>query len=1293
MPLGTGSIAFVGFNADGTDGLAFMTFGDIAAGTVIHFTNNAWDGAAFVTGESVWSWTATSDVAAGTVISMAGLAAGAAATANEGTVSFSDETARGIADTREIIYAYTGDAAAPTFLTAIANGSTYYSDSGIFNNTGLEQGINAISFENTDNETDIAVYTGPRATGEDLLNLQKVINDPNNWTTQNTAADDSADGTGPDAPFATTPFVVDPAAQKVSFAADTLVVSHAEGDNGPVTYTFVVERTNGTTGTVNFTGYFGSGYTDPTDYLGGNLEYTFAGTIAAGEISGMVSITVNGDHAWEADEDFKLYLYSVANDSATAYLSPDATETVATGHILNDDTRQIIGFAADSTRRLVVEGNDGTKTITFTMERSGDGGTDGDVAFSGWFVPSSVNAADFGGTLPPSAFSGIIPAGQASATITVTISSDQSAENNEFFTLMLDAATNPAAENVALGTSFATAYILNDDGPTVVHSGENIGEGNGTNVTVGLTGDSTLTIEQGGAISDGVSIAGHDFDVTINNAGTFMGAFYYPEGNGKITFNNAASGVAGHLVVPKYAGADSLEFTLNNAGAMGTVWAKQNTTYKYITINNLADAVIDSGTLNETTIDIVGNATINNAGTIINTLSYGKEGIEFRGTNVVINNLAGGRIEGGHHALTGKTGVVVTNEAGATMIGRNGSAVNIDNSSDVENTVFVTNHGVMEGRSANVSDSDGDAIDVDGLAVIENWGSIKGLGHNARHDGEPNVSEAIAAGAATITNHQGGEIYGYGRAIQIDNSSNSDAYAATTIINDGLIKGDGNLPTAVTPEEVAQFAARLKGGEAINIEGSFADTLTNTGTIIGGVRMGGGNDTLFNSGNMTATGGSAVDMGVGDDVVVNFTGGVIQGAILLGTGDDRFFGNESAENVDGGQGADLLTGGGGNDTLKGGDGSDVYSYTPGEGSDTVVEGPGAAGDADMLLFDEITATGAILQKHGSDVEIVLANGDVITLKDQLAGGGVENIVFSDGASFDRESIVAHLVNRGPVAVADQGVADENEGKLFDLVANDTDADGDALSLSGFSVTGVSGIGLNNAQAQAAFSIQNGQLAFNPGNLFDGLNDGDTAAVTVSYTVQDAAGASSTAEFVLTVNGSTDGNVIVGSNGADPLFGTEGVDIVSANGGNDTVFGRGGDDIIDAGNGTDTVFGGAGNDIIDGGAGKDTLMGDAGDDVVAGGLGNDLMYGGEGNDTFVFHAGEGRDVVFDFQAGAGAGDVIELDHSLFADFEALMAAGAVTDTSIGAQISYGDGSTITLSGIHKADLAIDDFRFA
>ncbi len=64
-------------------------------------------------------------------------------------------------------------------------------------------------------------------------------------------------------------------------------------------------------------------------------------------------------------------------------------------------------------------------------------------------------------------------------------------------------------------------------------------------------------------------------------------------------------------------------------------------------------------------------------------------------------------------------------------------------------------------------------------------------------------------------------------------------------------------------------------------------------------------------------------------------------------------------------------------------------------------------------------------------------------------------------------------------------------------------------------------------------------------------------------------------------------------------------------------------VIEGGHGNDTLIGSAGNDIIGSGPGNDTLIG---------GPGNDRLMGGPGNDLFIFRAGDGADVIADFQPG-------------------------------------------------------------
>lgn len=84
-------------------------------------------------------------------------------------------------------------------------------------------------------------------------------------------------------------------------------------------------------------------------------------------------------------------------------------------------------------------------------------------------------------------------------------------------------------------------------------------------------------------------------------------------------------------------------------------------------------------------------------------------------------------------------------------------------------------------------------------------------------------------------------------------------------------------------------------------------------------------------------------------------------------------------------------------------------------------------------------------------------------------------------------------------------------------------------------------------------------------------------------------------------------------------------MVNAKGGNDYIVTGAGDDLINGGWGNDRPLGGRGNDVIDGGVSNDRLIG---------GEHNDTLTGGAGADTFVFAAGDGRDVITDFDAAEG-----------------------------------------------------------
>src|SRR5262249_33265336 len=200
---------------------------------------------------------------------------------------------------------------------------------------------------------------------------------------------------------------------------------------------------------------------------------------------------------------------------------------------------------------------------------------------------------------------------------------------------------------------------------------------------------------------------------------------------GSLTINNHADGkILSDLFAVGAAQIDDV--VVNNDGLIDG--GEVGTGATGAIVNNSSTGVITSSAKDEATLYA---SVVNNYGQIT-----GGEDAVIAG---FVHNYAGGLIQGPRHAVTGSGlgGVTVINEAGGTMIGTSGSAVNIDNDADPANTVHVINYGVMEsGPHA----GDGDAVDVDGLLVLANYGRIAGLNAYGYHDGEPNVSEGVTIG-------------------------------------------------------------------------------------------------------------------------------------------------------------------------------------------------------------------------------------------------------------------------------------------------------------------------------------------------------------------------------------------------------------------------------------------------------------------------------------------------------------------------------------------------------------------
>jgi fibronectin-binding autotransporter adhesin len=311
------------------------------------------------------------------------------------------------------------------------------------------------------------------------------------------------------------------------------------------------------------------------------------------------------------------------------------------------------------------------------------------------------------------------------------------------------------------------------------------------------------------------------------------------------------------------------------------------------------------------------------------------EGVSFEeGSNSSLDNH--GSISGSRHGVESgepATNITITNRETGTIVGRNGSGVGFDSTSTSATNVIVHNYGLIRGDYAGegniidrtgsaspTNDGDGDGVDIDGAATINNYstGQILSTGAGGFDSGgRANNSEGISIGGGVIVND--GLIRGADRGIVVNNDSNIDrsGVAAATITNNA----------GATIEGQAGYAIRLENKLGDSRDN---DTITNAGTIIGNgsipdaeaivtlqdgtvdthsagtldgvvyageglarfirgdgaaIQMGEGDDVLTNTGTITGNTGRAISMEGGNDTV-NYNGGTITGSINGGAGND-----------------------------------------------------------------------------------------------------------------------------------------------------------------------------------------------------------------------------------------------------------------------------------------------------------------------------------------------------------------------------------------------------------------------
>jgi VCBS repeat-containing protein len=259
------------------------------------------------------------------------------------------------------------------------------------------------------------------------------------------------------------------------------------------------------------------------------------------------------------------------------------------------------------------------------------------------------------------------------------------------------------------------------------------------------------------------------------------------------------------------------------------------------------------------------------------------------------------------------------------------------------------------------------------------------------------------------------------------------------------------------------------------------------------------------------------------------------------------------------------------------------------------------------------------------------------------------------------------VNDAPVAVADTAAVKEDAAVTIDVLANDTDVDGDALSIL---------LGGAKSALGATLKVENGKVTYvADADAFDLLAAGKSVEDSFTYTADDGHGGQSAPITVkVTVTEAGDGQVVSGTNKSGTWIDTSGHDTTyTAGNGGDIAFGM---------DGADTLIGGNGKDILVGGAGLDTLTGGNAKDVF-------VITKDSGTDTITDFKGQLDTLVVGYGGAATATDVnayINLAHAVdgftFSDVD-LDGNGSIDAVSItGGAL---EGNTVLLSDWTVAEL--------
>lgn len=282
--------------------------------------------------------------------------------------------------------------------------------------------------------------------------------------------------------------------------------SYAEGNSGTKTMTFTLTRfgKTSTAMSVKAATQNGDAGVPAAAAAPGDFTAKAATTIsfAAGQTTKTFTVSTKGDLLAEDDESFYVKL--------SGAVGAEIWDGTGVGTLTNDDPGGKPHYSISS--GSIVEGDTGTKYLTFTITRGGSTAVAGSVQYFTQTIAGGATAnTDF---TPRAATPVSFPVGATTRTFTVPIRGDYVAEGDESFQVGLKAAVN--GDLPAFPYGYGT--IVNDDSsatPSISIGDVSIAEGNSftKNVTFTVTRSGNLagTTAFKYATQDGTAIAPGDY--------------------------------------------------------------------------------------------------------------------------------------------------------------------------------------------------------------------------------------------------------------------------------------------------------------------------------------------------------------------------------------------------------------------------------------------------------------------------------------------------------------------------------------------------------------------------------------------------------------------------------------------------------------------------------------------------------------------------------------------------------------------------------------------------------------